>query len=368
MRIRVAEKPGNIGIKVVGVGGSGGNMVNRMAEKLTGVAIAAVNTDLQALTEIKVPIKFLIGRKLTRGLGAGGNPELGRFAAEEDRAQLGELLKGARIVFLTMGAGGGTGTGAGPIIAEIAKNNGALVIGLVNLPFYFDGAAKMETARKGIEELKKYTDTLITISNDKMFELLPTDTKLTEAFEKINEIFYQGISGISDLLTKPGHINLDFADLRTTIKGGGDGLMGIGIARGPNRAEEAAKMAAGNPFLQKESLLKSRNILVSITGSDTLTIFEVNQVMKTVESLLPAKAKKFTGVALEPQFQDALKIMVVATGLDNVAVPVAAAEPEPVRYKTKRKNMGESTDGNQPLLFDNEGDLPAYLRRKLGKD
>ena len=367
MRIRIAEKPGDIGIKVVGVGGSGGNMVSRMADKLTGVTIAAINTDIQALSEIKAPIKFLIGRQLTKGLGAGGNPEVGRFAAEEDRVQLGELLKGARIVFLTMGAGGGTGTGAGPVIAEIAKNSGALVIGFVNLPFYFDGAVKMEVARKGLEELKKYADTLITIPNDKIFELLPTDTKFTETFDGIDEVFYQGVSGISDLLTKPGHINLDFADLRTIIKNGGDGLMGIGFARGPNRAEEAAKMAAGNPFLQKESLMKSRHILVSITGGDNLAIFEINQVMKTVESMLPTKAKKFTGVALEPQFQDTLKVMVVATGLENA--PVVKTEPAPVRYKPKRKNTEESRIGdNQPLLFDNEGDLPAYLRKKLGKN
>jgi len=367
MRIRLAEKLGDIEIKVVGVGGSGGNMVGRMADKITGVTIAAVNTDLQALAEIEAPIKFLIGRQLTRGLGAGGNPELGRFAAEEDRVQLGELLKGARIVFLTMGAGGGTGTGAGPIIAEIAKNNGALVIGFVNLPFYFDGPLKMEIARKGIEELKKYADTLITIPNDKIFELLPTNTKLTEAFEKIDEVFYQGVSGISDLLTKPGHINLDFADLGAIIKNGGDGLLGIGIARGPDRAEKAAGIAAGNPFLQKESLMKSRNVLVSITGGANLTVFEVNRIMKTVESMLPAQAKKFTGVALEPQFQDALKVMVVATGLENA--PVVTLEPEPVRYKTKRKSTGDSMIGdNQPLLFDNEGDLPAYLRNKLGKN
>ncbi|MFH2067903.1 MAG: cell division protein FtsZ [Candidatus Omnitrophota bacterium] len=366
MRIRIAEKLGDIGIKVVGVGGSGGNMVSRMADKLTGATIAAVNTDLQALTEIKAPIKFLIGRQLTRGLGAGGNPELGRFAAEEDRRQLGELLKGTRIVFLTMGTGGGTGTGAGPVIAEIAKNNGALVVGFVNLPFYFDGEAKLEIARKGIEELKKYADTLIVIPNDKIFELLPTNTKLTEAFEKIDETLYQGVSGISDLLTKPGHINLDFADLRTIIKNGGDGLMGIGFARGPGRAEEAARMAAGNPFLQKKSLMSSRHILVSITGGNNLTVFEVNQVMKTVESMLPAKAKKFTGVALEPQSQDVLKVMVVATGLENV--PAAEAEPEAVNYKPKRKNTEKlRVGGNQPLLFDNEGDLPAYLRKKLGK-
>ena len=367
MRIRVAEKLGNIGIKVVGVGGSGGNMVSRMADKLSGVTIAAVNTDFQALAEIKAPIKFLIGRRLTKGLGTGGNPELGRFAAEEDRVQLGELLKGARIVFLTMGAGGGTGTGAGPVIAEIAKNNGALVIGLVNLPFSFDGAVKMNIAQKGIEELKKYADTLILIPNDKMFELLPTSTKFTEAFEKIGEVFYQGISGISDLLTKPGHINLDFADLRTIIKSGGDGLMGIGFAGGPDRAEKAAKMAAGNPFLRKESLMKSRHILISITGGDNLTIFEISQVMKIVESMLPTEAKKFTGVALEPQFQDALKVMVVATGLENA--PVVEVEPEPVRYKPKRRNTGESRIGdNQPLLFDNEGDIPAYLRKKLNKN
>jgi len=343
-------------------------MVSRMANKLTGVTIAAVNTDLQELTEIEAPIKFLIGRQLTKGLGAGGNPELGRLAAEEDRVQLGELLKGARIVFLTMGAGSGTGSGAGPVIAEIAKNNGALVIGFVNLPFYFDGPVKMEIAQKGIEELKKYADTLILIPNDKIFELLPIDTKLTEAFEKINEIFYQGVSGISDLLTKPGHINLDFADLGAIIKNGGDGLMGIGIARGPGRAEEAAGMAAGNPFLQKKSLMKSRNILVSITGGDNLTIFEISQVMKTVERMLPAQAKKFTGVALEPQFQDILKVMVVATGLENA--PVVETNPAPIRYnKPKRKNTENSRIGdNQPLLFDNEGDLPAYLRKKLGKD
>lgn len=364
MRIRVAEKSGDISIKVVGVGGSGGNMVSRMADKLTGVTMAAVNTDLQALAEVKAPIKFLIGRQLTGGLGTGGNPELGRFAAEEDRIQLGELLKGARIVFLTMGVGGGTGTGAGPVIAEIAKNNGALVIGFVNLPFYFEGGIKKEIARKGIEELKKYTDTLITIPNDKIFELLPTNTQITQAFEKIDEIFYQGVSGISDLLTKPGHINLDFADLRTIIKSGDDGLMGIGIAVGPDRAEKAAGIAAGNPFLKKESLVKSRNVLVSITGDNSLTIFEVNQVMKTVESTLPAEAKKFTGVALEPQFRDALKVMVVATGLEKTPV-VEAEEPEATRHKIKKKDTGES---NQARLFDNEGDLPAHLRKKLGKN
>jgi len=367
MRIRIAEKPGAIVIKVVGIGGSGGNMVSRMADTLTGVTIAAINTDFQALAEIKAPIKFLIGRQTTKGMGAGGNPELGRFAAEEDRGQLVELLKGARIVFLTMGAGGGTGTGAGPIIAEIAKNSGALVIGFVNLPFYFEGPLKLEIAQKGIEELKKYADTLITIPNDKIFELLPTDIKLTESFEKIDEVFYQGVSGISDLLTKPGHINLDFADLRTIIKNGGDGLMGLGIARGPDRAEKAAKIAVGNQFLQKESLRKSRHILVSITGGENLTVFEIKQVMKTVESMLPAQAKKFTGAALEPQFHDALKVMVVATGLENT--PAVELKPERADYKPKKKNTGEAKiSDNQPLLFDNEGDLPAYIRKKLGKD
>ncbi len=343
-------------------------MVSRMAEKLTGATMTAVNTDIQALEEIKAPIKFLLGRRLTKGQGTGGNPELGRLAAEEDRAQLSELLKGARIVFLTMGAGGGTGTGAGPVIAEIAKNNGSLVIGFVNLPsLSLDGPVRMEIAQKGIEELKKYADTLILVPNDKIFELLPPDTRLTDAFEKIDEIFCQGVSGISDLLTKPGHINLDFADLRSIIKDGGHGVMGIGIAKGPNRAEEAAGLAAGNPFLKKESLMESRHILVSITGDDNLTVFEVKRVMQTVESMLPAKAKKFTGVALEPQFQDALKIMVIATGLENT--PFTEAKPELTYHKPTRRSAGrDKIPDDQPLLFDNEGDLPAYLRKKLGKN
>ncbi|MFH0796942.1 MAG: cell division protein FtsZ [Candidatus Omnitrophota bacterium] len=351
-------------IKVVGVGGAGGNAVGEMVSRLSGVDLIALNTDSQALSANTAPIKLQIGRRLTEGLGTGANPEMGKFAANEDRSQISELLKGANVVFLTLGLGGGTGTGAGPVVAKIAKDNGAIVIGFVTFPFVFEGSQRMDIAHDGLPEVRKQLDTLITVPNEKIFDVVPPDTSLKEAFALVNEILYQGVAAISDLITQPGLMNLDFADLRTIVEDGGEGLMGTGVARGANRSEEASRLAISNPFLKREELVTARNILISIAGGENLGVFEVRKVVYYVHQALTPQAKSFCGTVIDSRLEDDLKVTVIATGLEKAST--AREEPKEKETKSRRRETaGEDKVG--PSLFEpglSEAELPAYIRNK----
>ncbi len=363
LKIRPDEEGTGVKIKVVGVGGAGGNAVSRMVGRLSGVDLIAVNTDSQALEASAVPVKLQIGRRLTEGLGTGANPELGKFAANEDRAQISELLKGANVVFLTLGLGGGTGTGAGPVVAKIAKDNGAIVIGFVTLPFTFDGPQKMEIAHQGLSELRKQVDTLIAVSNEKIFEVATPDTTIEVAFGMVDEILYQGVAAISDLITQPGLMNLDFADLRTIVTDGGDGLMGTGRAEGPNRAEEAARTAISNPFLKSDQLVRARNVLISIAGGKDLGIYDVRKVANIIYDALNPEAKRFCGTVINKDMTGTIKVTVIATGLKPVEPSRRELEKEAARHP-KGERVKEEKEG--PSLFP-ERDLPAILRDRIKK-
>ena len=367
LKIKPEENSTGVRIKVVGVGGAGGNAVSRMVERLSGVDLVAINTDSQALSSATVPIKLQIGRRLTEGLGTGANPEMGKFAANEDRAQVSELLKGAKVVFLTLGLGGGTGTGAGPVVAKIAKDNGAIVLGFVTLPFAFEGNLRMEIANQGLVELRKHLDTLITVSNEKIFEVASPDTSLISAFAMVDEILYQGVASISDLITQPGIMNLDFADLRKIVEDGGDGLMGTGSAEGPNRSEEAARMAISNPFLKREELVTARSVLISIAGGEDLGVFDVRKVADTIYETLTPQAERFCGTVVDQRLGNTLKVTVIATGLRKVDAAGERKEKEkepPSRPVHKREREGK---GEEPSIFatpNNTQDEPAYIRKK----
>ena len=368
LKIKPEENSAGINIKVVGVGGAGGNAVSRMVDRLSGVDLVALNTDSQALLAAAVPIKLQIGRRLTEGLGTGANPEMGKFAANEDRAQISELLKGAKVVFLTCGLGGGTGTGAGPVVAKIAKDNGAIVIGFVTMPFSFEGKHRMEIAREGLAELRKHLDTLITVSNEKIFEIASQDTSMMAAFAMVDAILYQGVASISDLITQPGIMNLDFADLRKIVEDGGDGLMGTGSAdEGPDRPEEAARMAISNPFLKREELVTARSVLISIAGGENLGIFDVRKVADTIYESLTPHAERFCGTVVDPRLGNTIKVTVIATGLEKVDTAAEKKEKEkeqvsrPPRRREKEDKAEENSIFAAPSIIQDE---PAYSKKK----
>ena len=366
LKIRPEEDSSGVRIKVVGVGGAGGNAVSRMVERLSGVDLVAINTDSQELSADAAPVKLQIGRRLTEGLGTGANPELGKFAANEDRAQISELLKGANVIFLTLGLGSGTGTGAGPVVAKIARDNGAVVIGFVTLPFAFDGPQKMEIAQQGLLELRKHVDTLIAVSNEKIFEVVTPGTTIEIAFGMVDEILYQGVAAISDLITQPGLMNLDFADLRTIVTDGGDGLMGTGSAEGPNRAEEAARLSMSNPFLKSDQLVRARNVLISIAGGQDLGIYDVRKAATIIYDVLNPEAKRFCGTVIDSNLSGLIKVTVIATGLK--LVEAAKKEKEAEKEHLGRRQKLPPEEG--PTLFGSqEGkDLPAFLRDRMKKE
>lgn len=308
-------------IKVVGVGGSGGNGITRMIDaKIKGVEFVAINTDAQALHNSKAQEKIHIGKNLTKGLGAGMNPEIGRQAAEENRDEIQEVLKGADMVFVTCGLGGGTGSGAAPIVAETAKELGALTVGVVTKPFAFEGSQRRAIAEEALANLKDRVDTLITIPNDKLLSIIDRKTTLINAFRIVDDVLRQGVQGISDLITKPGIVNVDFADVRAIMEDSGSALMGIGIASGDNRAVEAAKAAINSPLLEL-SIDGAKGVLFNISGSNDLTMLEINEAASIITENIDPNAKVIFGAVTDDQIRKGeIQITVVATGFDVARV------------------------------------------------
>jgi cell division protein FtsZ len=321
MNIEFADElSGNLTvIKVIGVGGGGSNAVNRMiATGLKNVQFIAANTDLQALQMAKAQTKIALGTKLTGGLGAGGIPEIGEKAALEDEDKLRETLKGADMVFITAGMGGGTGTGAAPIVARIARELGSLSVAVVTKPFDFEGRRKMELAEDGITCLREEVDTLIVIPNQYLLKIVERRTPIREAFLMADDVLRQGVQGISDLITEPGEINIDFADVKTVMKGNGDALMGIGIGSGDNRAVDAATNAINNPLLEDAKIEGARAILVSVTGGNDLCLSEFEEVLKIITASADKQALIIAGTSINGSLEEQIKVTVIATGFNGV--------------------------------------------------
>ncbi len=304
-------------IRVVGVGGGGGNAVNRMIDtNLGGIEFIAANTDLQALRKCRAPAKLQIGDLLTKGLGAGADPEVGRKAALEDTERILEMLDGADMVFLTAGLGGGTGSGAAPIIASLAAEIGALTVAVVTKPFAFEGKRRMQLAERAIEELRGAVDTLITIPNERLLSFVERGTPLSEAFRIADDVLRQAVQGISDLITIPGEVNVDFADLRTIMKGMGMALMGTGVAKGDSRAIEAAQRAISSPLLEETSIQGARGVLINISGGNDMTLHEVAEAARIISEAVDADANIISGMVIDPLLEDSMKVTVIATGFE----------------------------------------------------
>ncbi|MCU0622007.1 MAG: cell division protein FtsZ [Gemmatimonadales bacterium] len=311
-------QPQHARMKVVGVGGGGGNAVNRMIdEQLTGVDFVSVNTDVQALNRSKAGLRIQIGKRLTRGLGAGARPEIGRQAIEEDRAELLEALKGADMVFVTCGMGGGTGTGAAPVIAELAKEVGALTVGIVTRPFQFEGRKRTLQAEMGITEMRKNVDTMIVVPNERLLAIVGKGTQFLDALKKADEVLLHATQGISRLVTTTGIINVDFADVRTVMQNGGAALMGTGIGRGDNRALEAAQQAISSPLLDNVSIAGASAVLLNIVGGDDLTLGEATQISEIVHEAVGEDAEIIFGAGNDPAMAGEVRVTVIATGFDR---------------------------------------------------
>jgi cell division protein FtsZ len=339
-------------IKVVGVGGGGNNAVNRMIKAgLRGAEFIAINTDAQTLAASEANEKIQIGEKLTRGLGAGANPEIGQRAAEESRDLIAEALRGADMVFVATGMGGGTGTGASPVIAEVAKETGALTVGVVTKPFTFEGRPRMNQAEKGIANLRTRVDTLITIPNDRLLQVADKRTSVVDAFRLADDVLRQGVQGISDLIAVPGLINLDFADVKTIMQDTGSALMGIGVARGENRAVEAARLAISSPLLET-SIQGARGVLLNITGDSNLGLFEVNEAAELIAQAVDPEANIIFGAVIDESLQDEIRITVIATGFDHRPTRSAPAQLDDLEIK--------------PFASD-DLEIPAFLRRRSEK-
>src|SRR6185503_6275 len=335
-------------IKVVGVGGGGTNAVNRMVDAgLTGVEFVAVNTDAQALLGCDADVKIHIGAKATRGLGAGADPGVGREAATESRDELKEALKGADMIFVTAGEGGGTGTGGAPIVAEIARELEALTVGVVTRPFSFEGRRRAQQSEQGIAELAEKVDTLIVIENDRLLQVVEKKTPLSEAFKMADDILRQGVQGITDLITVPGIVNLDFADVRTIMRDAGSALMGIGIGQGENRASEAARTAVSSPLLES-SIEGATGILLNITGPSELGLFEVNEAAEVVTTAADQNANVIFGAVIDDGQRDEVRVTVIATGFGGKrrgrGARVADSGPTPSRPPVEFDSSNEVLD------------------------
>lgn len=361
-------------IKVVGVGGGGCNAIDRMIEEgLLGVEFIAVNTDAQALMLSKAPTRVRIGEKLTRGLGSGGNPETGLKAAEESAEEMYDVLRGADMVFITGGMGGGTGTGACPIVAQIAKEVGALTIGVVTRPFTFEGSRRIQSAEGGITELKENADTLIVIPNDRLLQIVDKRANLHEAFKIADDVLRQGVQGISELITVPGLINLDFADVRTIMSEGGAALMAVGNAKGDERAREAAEKAISSELLDI-TIDGARGILFNVTGGPDLTLFEVNQAAAIIKETAHPDVNLIFGAVIDPHMGDELRITVIATGFERTGIPRRLMEKSSQRRENKPTQVAENSEvfasnstapNFQPRTFNTEDlDIPTFLRNR----
>ncbi|NLW24358.1 MAG: cell division protein FtsZ [Clostridia bacterium] len=334
-------------IKVIGVGGGGSNAVNRMITSgLKGVEFIAVNTDAQALYMSKAETKIQIGLKLTRGLGAGANPEIGRNAAEESRDEIAKALKGADMVFVTAGMGGGTGTGAAPIVAEVAKELGALTVGVVTKPFTFEGRKRAQQAIAGVANLKEKVDTLITIPNDRLLQVVDKNTSINDAFRIADDVLRQGVQGISDLIAVPGLINLDFADVKTIMQNTGSALMGVGTASGENRSATAARNAISSPLLET-SIEGAKGVLLNITGGSSLGLYEVNEAAEIIAEAADPEATIIFGAVIDESLEDEVRITVIATGFDQ-----------------KKNDDVKEDKFNLKTFTTDEIEIPAFLRRR----
>ncbi len=362
-----AESPAQI--KVVGVGGGGQNAVNRMIDEgLAGVDFIAVNTDQQALMLSKAPVRIRIGEKITRGLGAGGNAEIGEKAAEESADELYEVLKGADMVFITAGMGGGTGSGAAPVIARIARELGALTIGVVTRPFSFEGTPRMRTAEAAIERLKEHVDTLIVIPNDRLLEIVGQKATLSQALRTADDVLRQGIQGISEVITVPGLINLDFADVRTIMSEGGAALMAVGVASGESRARMAAEQAITSNLLDV-TIDGARGILFNITGGTDLSMFEVNEAATIIKAAAHPDCNVIFGAVIDENMKDQIRITVIATGFDHSGGLSRRASriSSAIRTTTMKPlaSEGEPAEQPRPVSIDhNNLELPSFLRRR----
>lgn len=380
-------------IKVIGVGGAGGNAINNMIESnLQGVKFIAANTDAQALEISRAELRIQIGERLTEGLGAGANPEIGRQAAYESESEIRKALEGSHMVFITAGFGGGTGTGAAPVIAEICKDLGALTVAVVSKPFSFEGRKRLLQAEEGIAALKEVADTVITIPNDRLRGLAEKNAKMVEMFIKADEILLHSVKGITDLIMMPGLVNLDFADVKTTMSKAGMAIMGIGIGRGENRAVEAAERAISHPLLEDSSIAGAKGVLMNITCSSDLTMEEMTQASERIYQEVGDDAEIIWGAVMDDSIGDEIRVTVIATGIGAESKPVSAPKPvevplrgrvrditpadlqnavefdEPTFLRHKRavgEDTGATYRGYKGIVVDNTDlDVPTFLRRK----
>ncbi len=375
-------------IRVVGLGGGGSNAVNRMiASRFTGVTFIVANTDAQALRTSPAPMKLQLGARLTGGLGAGSDPEVGRRAATEDREVLQQTLVGADMIFITAGMGGGTGTGAAPVVASLAKELGALTVAVVTKPFAFEGSRRNRQAEAGIQELRGIVDTLITIPNQRLLTVVERGTSLQEAFRVADSVLQQAVQGISDLILVPGLINLDFADVRTIMSGMGLALMGVGVARGEHRAIDAAQKAIASPLLEETSIEGARGLLINITGGGDLTLHEVNEAASAVAEAAHEEANIIVGAVVDDTLAEEIRVTVIATGFEDrrsmaapsasVVAAASAASPAPggrtvdlkafrggERSPAWRRPRVEGVRADGTDAFADDLDIPAFLRRQ----
>ncbi len=358
---------GTATIKVIGVGGAGNNAVNRMIEaEIKGVDFIAVNTDRQALQVSKAKTKIQIGEKITRGLGAGANPDVGAQAAEESKSEVAEVLRGADMVFVTAGMGGGTGTGAAPVVAQAAKEMGILTIGVVTKPFTFEGKKRLSQAERGIESLKGKVDTLVVIPNDKLLQIVDRKTSIIEAFKMADDVLRQGVQGISDLIAIPGLVNLDFADVKTIMLNQGMAHMGVGRASGENRAEDAAKEAIQSPLLET-SIEGAKGVIINITGGDNLGLHEVNTAAELVQRSVDPEANIIFGTVTDESMGDDIQITVIATGFEKNE-PISSIGVDNIVSKTWEKKVNSIPASHDTSSSQNDLDIPAFLRKNRNKN
>jgi cell division protein FtsZ len=358
------------------VGGGGSNAVNRMIDEgIQGVEFVAINTDAQALMLAKAPTRVRIGNKLTRGLGAGGNPEIGRKSAEESAEDLYNAMKGADMVFITAGLGGGTGTGAAPIVAQVCREVGALTIGVVTRPFTFEGNRRMQACETGMSKLKEHTDTLIVIPNDRLLQIMDKRASLNDSFKMADDVLRQGIQGISELITVPGLINLDFADVRTIMSEGGAALMAVGKASGEDRARLAAEQAISSQLLDI-TIDGAKGVLFNVTGGPSLTLFEVNQAAALIRETSHPDVNMIFGAVIDPDMTDEIRVTVIATGFERSGMPRRIAHPAARSFDGKSVNSslesvsvdaqtGQPGAEFRPQTFNTENlDIPTFLRNR----
>ncbi|HEV8267498.1 MAG TPA: cell division protein FtsZ [Thermoanaerobaculia bacterium] len=377
------DAPAPARIKVVGVGGGGGNAVNRMIQAgIRGVEFMAMNTDLQVLRVNRAPYKLQLGVTSSRGMGAGANPEMGKTAALEDAEKIAESLHGSDMVFVTAGMGGGTGTGAAPVIAKIAAETGALVVAIVSKPFSFEGRRKMRFAEEGIAELREYVDTLISIPNERLYAFVDRNVTTWEAFRIADDVLRQAVQGVSDIITVPGVINVDFADVKTVMENMGMALMGTGCASGEHRAVEAAQRAISNPLLEEQSIQGARAILINVTGGDDLTMAEFNEACKIIQQAADEEANVITGLVRDDEMKDQVKVSVIATGFEAPAALASRRDAVlPVTPSGSPRTQERTRAVPEPTTPDDSGygvnllnlrdpredifDIPTFLRRQM---